>query len=44
MALALAELDSYLCVLPQTHTEGQLAYCSVLAKDRTIAAMVNYIN
>ena len=44
MALALAEVDPYLCALPQTHTEGQLAHRSALARDRAIAAMVNYIN
>ena len=44
MALALAEMDPYLCGLPQTHTEGQLAHRSALARDRAIAAMVNYIN
>ena len=44
MALALAEMDPYLCGLPQTHTEGQLAHRSALTRDRAIAAMVNYIN
>ena len=44
MALALAEMDPYLRGLPQTHTEGQLAHRSALARDRAIAAMVNYIN
>ena len=44
MALALTEMDPYLCGLPQTHTEGQLAHRSALARDRAIAAMVNYIN
>ena len=44
MALALAEMDPYLCGLPQTHTEGQLAHRSALARDRAIAAMVNYTN